>query len=301
MKKNIFYQDKIFESIGNTPLIEFGVYKNAHIFIKCEYYNGFGQSIKSRTALSAIQHLEEKKINKDEQVLLTASSGNFAVSFAAIARSKGYHVAVVVNWNITKNNEDYLRFLGAEIIKSPDIVTTMQGNAYCKKLALENDSYVVFNQSENPICPETHTRTTGPEILQDMPDVKAIITSMGSGGTLLGISSFAKEHAPHVQMFHSVAENQDTTIVGHFREGLDTETPFIKKIIEKKLSQPFPSNNPTALSYCESLNQKGIMAGLQTGGALHAAHQAIDKHNIEGNVVVVCGDGIYKNLDKIDL
>lgn len=277
--------------IGNTPVVFLEKYKNAEIWVKLEGMNLTG-SLKDRTAARFIKELEKRGDLTPGKRLLAPSSGSFAVALATQARLHNYEATLVVNSKISGVNLKMLERLDAEIIKHGTV--TEQSMRYCEKLMTEHPGkYAYADQLNDPAGVAAHYDTTAPEIIADIPEVRAVVASMGSGAALLGISSFLRDKGHHnVLVFASVAVAGDRKkITGTYSPGVDYDTPFIKRLHDEKLlAGELPVLFDTAKKNTVALANKGLFVGQQTGGVYDAALQAIDTHNIVGPVVLLSGD-----------
>ena len=152
----------------------------------------------------------------------------------------------------------------------------------------------------NPNNPKAAYETLGPEILEAIPDVQAVVGSMGSGGSMCGTARFFREHKADVKIFTSQAAH-GTKIpgTGAFVDG-DYQTPFIKELIKDKLyDDTFLISIDQAKEQTTALAAQGIFAGFQAGGVLEAAIQGIKKQGVKGAVVAVIGDSGWKNMEKL--
>lgn len=294
------YRSKQFfhKILGNTPLVEYGELGRAKLYFKLEGYNPTG-SLKDRSAFQIISDLEATGRLTPDKTLLDASSGSFACSLAYLGKILGYRVRVVVNSKISKTNLAFLKICDAEV--TPFGAVTGDGYKYCLELVeKEPNRYAFADQLNNPSSPKAHYLTTGPEILKGLPSVSAIIGSMGSGATLLGISRFLREIGSSVSVFGSVAEpKDDKKVAGTYLFGVDYPSPFIKELQdEHMLSAEIPIFQKDAMANVLQLASEGVLIGPQGGGVFQAAKKAIDQYDLEGPVVLVIGDSLLKNIDR---
>jgi len=299
--------DSILKKIGNTPIFKFpyssetedGELDNVEFYIKLEGENLTG-SVKDRAAYSIIMD----KINKGEltkgKTILDASSGSFACSVAYLGKMLGYPVTVVTGFKLTEDKAVYIRFYGAKNIPYGNI--TREGNRYCKDVLLTKkpDKYCFLDQLHNPNNAKMHERTTGPEIMQDLPDVAAIAFSLGTGGTLCGISRFLKKHYPHVKIIAITAQHgAKIPGTGAFVDG--DYTTFIEEAYKKKYYDYVAEiSEEDARKRTLDLNFKyGFYVGIQTGGVLQGLIDGIQNLKIKGKVLMISGDAGWKNMEKL--
>jgi len=293
--------DDIFQMVGNTPHIRVRAREcpSARIYVKLEGCNPSG-SLKDRAAVYMIHELLEAGTLRPSMKLLDASSGNMACAITFYGKLMGYSSTMVVNSKLTQGKRDFLKYYGATIEQIGDF--TIEGNRYCQRL-IEGDAsgeYCFLDQLHNWANPKAHYSTTGPEIFSEFPDIKMVVGSLGSGGTMLGVGEFLKHKKPDVKVV--VVESKSGTKIpgtGSFDDG-DYVTPFIKEGISKKVFDHIVKiSEASAIQRTIELRDQGIFAGLQAGGVLHATLSAVKEFNVEGDVVMISGDTGWKNLEKL--
>lgn len=288
-------------TVGQTPhfRVQCADTPAVRIYAKLEGYNPTG-SVKDRACLSLIRSLrEEGKLDKSK-TLLDASSGNMACAIAFYGRVMGFPSTVVVNSKLTVDKRNFLEYFGAEIIQVGDF--TIEGNRYCREVLVpkQPDKYVFLDQLHNWANPRAYYESIGPEILADFPDVRAVVGSLGSGGTMTGTGKFFKEHKPEVKVI-AVQAARGTKIpgTGAFEDG-DYITPFIQQSIDNHVFDfTVKVAEREAIESTLKLRDQGLFCGLQTGGVMHAAVVATRHFGLEGDVVILSGDTGWKNLAKL--
>jgi len=292
--------NSITSMMGNTPLLKINFpNKDINFYVKMESMNPTG-SIKDRASLyNILAAIKDGSLTK-EKTILDASSGNMACALAFYGYVLGYKVKVICNTKLTKDKEDYIRYFGADLEVIGDI--TYEGYQKCKSIMAteEGKNYCFLDQLHNQNNPKASFETLGPEIIKGLPNVKAIIGSMGSGGSMLGLARFIRQNNFNLKLFTSQAAS-GTKIpgTGAFVDG-DYKTPFIYEIEEKNLiDDSFLINLDEAIEGTHFLASQGVFAGYQAGGVLKAATMAIDKYNITGDIVMIIGDSGWKNMDKL--
>jgi len=286
--------------VGDTPLLKINCeeLKNATVYVKMESCNPTG-SIKDRACLSNIHDAINSEKLRPGKTILDASSGNMACALAYFGSMMGYPVKVICNTKLTADKRDFIEYFGAELEVFGDL--TIQGNRMCNELAQTEEGkekYCFLDQLHNPANPLASYNTLGPEILKEIPDVAAIVGSMGSGGSMCGLSRYIKEQNPNIKIFTSEADT-GTKIpgTGSFVDG-EYVTPFITEL-RTRVDDSFLVNQSQAENRTEQLAKQGVFAGFQAGGVLEALIRGVQKHNIEGNVVMVIGDAGWKNMEKL--
>lgn len=284
--------------VGNTPLTMLGPYKGATLWIKEEGCNPTG-SLKDRTAFGILCELDRKGELVKTRRVLDASSGSFACALAYYARLFELETTVVVNSKISEDNLKFLDIMGAEVIRYGHV--TGESRQRClEMLEAEPTAYIFTDQLENGIAPDVHQRTTAPEIfLQGLPMVAAVVGSVGSGATMLGVGRYVRMQHPGTRVFASIATlGDDKKIAGTYLEGVDYESPFIKSLRDEDLLEEIPILHEAAMRRVVETARQGILIGPQGGGVLEAACLAVDKHGIRGNVVLIAGDTLLKNVSR---
>lgn len=279
--------------VGNTPLVKIGTVGNATLWAKLEGHNPTG-SLKDRTAHAIIA--AEIEANGTGKTMLDASSGSFACALAYFSRIAGVECTVVVNSKISDDNLAFLKTQGANIIKHGTV--TGESREKCLDLVRDEPNQWHFtDQLTNPLAPKVHENTTAPEIFRDCPDVSAIFGSKGSGATLCGITRFVETKHPKVLVFGSIGIPGDVKkIAGTYVEGPDFVSPFIEELSgSNSYSGDIPVRYQDAMTACQALP---VLVGPQGGGVYTAALTAIQEHGIAGDVVLVMGDSLLKNVSR---
>lgn len=290
--------ESVFDLVGKTPLVKFGKHKNAEIYIKMEGFNPTN-SLKDRPVKEILFDLKERGLLEKNKTILDASSGSFGCSLAYFGKILGIPVEIITNSKITEGNKKFLEIMGAKTKEVGE--TTGDGNKYCKEVLLKENpnKYIFCDQINNPVGPKAHYKTTGPEILEDMPDVSMVCISYGSGSAMLGAGSYLKEKNPDIKIVSPVAKDGEN-MIGTYKPG-DYLSPFIKEFKEKEIVDlEIEITRKEAQEKTKFLLEKGFFVGEQTGGVFQAAIKAIDKLNIKGKVVILSGDGGWKNLEVLN-
>lgn len=198
--------ESIIDKIGKTPIVKLNNLSkniNANLFAKCEFMNP-GGSIKDRIAAHILAQGEKNKLINKNSTIIEATSGNTGIGVAMIASIRGYKCIFIMADKQSEEKQTLLRKMGARVITCPTNVAPEDSRSYysvAKKLAkkIKNSFYV--NQYYNPENPETHYRSTGPEIWQQCgSSLDAIVLSIGTGGTVSGLSKFLKEKNENIQI-----------------------------------------------------------------------------------------------------
>ena len=288
----------IVDLIGNTPIIEVSELSpnpDVKIYAKLEGQNPAG-SVKDRIAKAMILSAEREGKLTSGSVILEPSSGNTGIALAMISSIRGYNLKIVLPDNVSIERRQLLEVWGAEIISSPGSEGSNGAVRRAQQLAKENPDWVFLYQYGNEANPEIHYTTTGPEILQDVPDVTHFVAGLGTSGTLMGVGRFLKEQNPNIQILAVEPP------VGENVEGLRSlEDGFIPPVFEnwngmdlldgKRIIRPIES-----LEYARKLAQtSGIFAGISSGAALAGALRVAEQIE-QGSIVFIVCDGGWKYL-----
>jgi len=198
--------NNILEAIGRTPLIRLNrVSKDvpAEVYVKADYLNP-GGSVKDRIAVTMIDDAERKGLLKPGGTIIEGTSGNTGVGLALLAAVRGYKVVFTITDKQSREKIDLLKAFGAEVIVCPTAVEPEDPRSYysvAKKLSREIPNAYYPNQYENPLNPEAHYATTGPEIWEDTEGkITHFVCGMGTGGTISGAGRFLKGKNPDVKV-----------------------------------------------------------------------------------------------------
>ena len=194
--------NSVLEMIGNTPIVDLSQLSpnpNVRILGKMEGQNPAG-SVKDRIALSMITEAEAEGRITPGCTILEPSSGNTGIAMAMICRIRGYHLKIVLPGNVSIERRQLLEVYGAEIIDSPGEEGSNGAVRRAIELADEHPDWVFLYQYANEANPRAHYRTTGPEILRDVPDITHFVAGLGTSGTLMGVGTFLKEHNPEIKI-----------------------------------------------------------------------------------------------------
>src|SRR5581483_10112158 len=284
----------LLQAVGDTPLVglpSFSPAEHVRLWAKLEDRNPTG-SIKDRPALAMIEAAEADGRLKPGCTVLEPTSGNTGISLAMAAKLKGYKIVCVMPENTSEERRQLLRMYGAEIISSPAAGGSNQAVAVAKRLASENPDWVMLYQYGNPENARAHYRTTGPEILRDLPTVTHFVAGLGTTGTLVGTGRYLREHKPDVQII--AAEPRYGELVYGLR---NLDEGFVPELYDPSvLTGRYSVGSLDALRRTRELvEREGIFAGISTGGILHAALAVAEKaagtRDPADIVIVVCDAG----------
>ena len=281
----------LIEQIGNTRLVPIQrLAKNAsnnRILSKLEGDNPAG-SVKDRPAANMILQAQIRGTIKPGDVLIEATSGNTGIALAMVAATMGYRLRLLMPDNMTSERKALMKAYGAELI----LVTEEQGMEYARDLAAEmalKGDGLVLDQFANPDNWDAHYRSTGPEIwAATQGQVTHFVSSMGTTGTIMGVSRYLKEKNPDIQII-GVQPEDGSSIPGIRR----WPQAYLPKIYEpERVDRIIDVSAVDAENMARTLaREEGILAGVSSGGALQAALNLLPELRDAVVVTVVCDRG----------
>ena len=278
------------QCVGNTPLVRLqrlNPNPSNIILAKLEGNNPAG-SVKDRAALNMIIEAEKRDEISPGDTLIEATSGNTGISLAMIAAIRGYKMVLVMQENLSQERRDAMTAYGAELI----LVSEEQGMEGARDLAnqmSEDKKGTQLNQFSNQDNPRAHSKTTAKEIWQDTNgEITHFVSSMGTTGTIMGVSSYLKNKNPKIQ------------IVGIQPDG-DSHIPGIRRWPEGYLPSIFEASRVDTImdvsqksaeqTTRDLATQEGIFAGISSGGAVSCAIELSKNINNAVIVTVICDRG----------
>jgi [CysO sulfur-carrier protein]-thiocarboxylate-dependent cysteine synthase len=290
--------DSLLQAVGDTPLVglpSLSPAPHVRLWAKLEDRNPTG-SIKDRPALAMIEKAEADGLLKPGCTVLEPTSGNTGISLAMACKLKGYQLICVMPENTSLERRQLLEMYGAQIISSPAAGGSNQAVAMAKELAAEHPDWVMLYQYGNPANADAHYRTTGPEILRDLPTVTHFVAGLGTTGTLVGVGRYLREHKPDVQIV--AAEPRYGELVYGLR---NLDEGFVPELYDPDvLTARYSVGSRDALRRTRQLvEQEGIFAGISSGGILHAALAVAEKAAGAGetaDIVIIIADAGWKYL-----
>ena len=283
------------ELIGKTPLIELkNIEKknslNATVVAKLEYFNPAG-SVKDRIAKAMIEDAEAKGILKEGATIIEPTSGNTGIGLASVATAKGYRTILTMPETMSIERRNLLKAYGAEIVLTDGSKGMSGAIAKADELKNEIDGAVILGQFVNPANPETHFKTTGPEIWEDTDGkVDIFVAGVGTGGTLSGTGKYLKSQNPDVKVVAVEPETSPVLSEGHGGphkiQGIgagfvpDTlDTQVYDEIVKVPNEAAFETANSIAKT-------EGILVGISSGASLWAALQLAQRPENAGKTIV---------------
>ncbi len=284
----------VVEAIGNTPMVELrrlAPNPRVRLYAKLEGANPTG-SVKDRVARAMLEDAVRSGGLKPGQTILEPSSGNTGISLAMIGARMGHPVRIVMPENTTTERSQLLRLFGAEIVYSPGVEGSNGAIRMAQELAAADPDLYMPYQYGNEANPRCHEETTGPEILEQVPDVDVFVAGLGTGGTLTGVGRYLKRLRPGVRVV--AAE----PLPGELVQGLRSlDEGFVPPVLDPSvLDDKFlVSNRDAVIGLRRLTREEGIFAGLSCGAAVAVAAR-VAREMDRGSVVVLLADAGWKYL-----
>ena len=290
----------ILEQIGNTPLIELtkvSVNKNVTIYAKLEGNNP-GGSVKDRAAYGLIKGALDRGEIKPGTRLIEATSGNTGIALAMIANLFGINIELVMPENATRERVLTMQAFGAKVTLTPRD-RGMEGSIDYANDKLKEGGYLMLNQFGNPDNPGMHYKTTGPEIWRDTEgSITHFVSSMGTTGTIMGVSQYLKEVNPAIQIVG--CQPTDGSSIPGIRKWPQA---YLPKIFDRsRVDKVIEVDEKDARIMAKRLaKEEAVFAGMSSGGAVYAAVE-LSKELTSGVIVcIICDRGDrYLSSDLFD-
>ena len=287
---------KLTDLIGNTPLLELSNYNKsnglkARLIVKIESFNPAG-SVKDRVALAMIEDAEVKGVLTPGATIIEPTSGNTGVGLAFVAAAKGYKLILTMPDTMSVERRNLLKALGAELVLTPGADGMKGAIAKAEELKAATPGSVILQQFENPANPAMHLRTTGLEIWRDTEGkVDIFVAGVGTGGTISGVGEALKMRDPSVKAV--AVEPADSPVLSggkpgpHKIQGIGAG--FVPKVLDTKVyDEIITVSNEDAFSTGKLIGKsEGVLVGISSGAAVHAAVELAGRQENAGKTIVV--------------
>lgn len=281
--------------IGKTPLLElthiekkYGL--KAKILAKLEYFNPAG-SVKDRIAKAMIDDAEKSGKLKPDSVIIEPTSGNTGIGLAAVAAARGYRIIIVMPETMSVERRQLMKAYGAELVLTEGAKGMKGAIAKADELSKEIPNSFIPGQFVNPANPKAHFETTGPEIFEDTDgEVDIFVAGVGTGGTVTGVGQYLKSKKSEVKVV-AVEPASSAVLSGkpsgaHKIQGIGAG--FVPDVLDTAVyDEIIPVENDDAFKAGREIGKsEGVLVGISSGAALHAAIELAKRPENEGKTIV---------------
>lgn len=286
----------LIDLVGRTPLMELSAYSRLHglacpLVAKLEMFNPSG-SVKARTALAMIEDAEARGLLQPGATIIEPTSGNTGIGLAMVATIKGYHLILTMPETMSLERRNLLKALGAEIVLTSGAEGMAGSIAKAEALRDATSGAVILQQFDNPSNPAVHERTTGEEIWTETAGlVDVFVAGVGTGGTVSGVARALKKHNAAVRIV-AVEPASSPVLEGgqagpHRLQGIGAnfvpgnyDASVVDEVIPVSDDDAFRASRELAAT-------EGLLAGISSGAALHAARTLAARSDMQGKCIVV--------------
>lgn len=284
------------ELVGRTPLMRVDNYakgqgiENAELLVKLEYLNPAG-SVKDRVALAMIEDAESKGILKPGATIIEPTSGNTGIGLASVAAAKGYQVLLTLPETMSVERRTLLKAYGAQLVLTEGAKGMAGAIAKAEELQKSIPGAVILGQFDNPSNPAAHRATTGPEIWEDTEgNIDIFVAGVGTGGTITGIGEYLKSMNPQVKIV--AVEPADSPVLSggaagaHGLQGIGAG--FVPTVLNTEVYDEIMTVTTEEAYEAGRLiaRQEGVLVGITSGAALHAATELAKQPENAGKTIV---------------
>ena len=281
--------------IGHTPLLELSHIEKennleAKIVAKLEYFNPAG-SVKDRIAKAMIDDAEASGKLKPGSVIIEPTSGNTGIGLASVAAARGYRIIIVMPETMSVERRQLIKAYGAEIVLTEGAKGMKGAIARATELSQEIPNSFIPGQFVNPANPAAHKATTGPEIWEDTDGkVDIFVAGVGTGGTVTGVGEYLKSQNPNVKVVAVEPESSPVLSKGtagpHKIQGIGAG--FVPDTLNTSVyDEVLPVKNEDAFAAGKAIAKaEGILVGISSGAALHAAIELAKRPENKGKTIV---------------
>ncbi len=282
--------------IGGTPLLELthiekALGLKARILAKLEYFNPAG-SVKDRIAKAMIEEAEATGKLQPDSVIIEPTSGNTGIGLASVAAAKGYRIIIVMPDTMSVERRQLMKAYGAELVLTEGTLGMKGAIARANELAETIPGGFIPGQFVNPVNPEAHYRTTGPEIYNDTDgEIDYFVAGVGTGGTITGVGRYLKEQNPAIKV--AAVEPASSAVLStgipgpHKIQGIGAG--FVPDTLDTSIyDEIITVSNEDAFATGKEMGRKeGVLVGISSGAALSAAITIAKRPENEGKTIVV--------------
>ena len=281
--------------IGKTPLLELTHIEqdaglNARLLVKLEYFNPAG-SVKDRIAKAMLDEAEASGRLKPGSTIIEPTSGNTGIGLASVAAARGYRLIITMPETMSVERRQLMRAYGTELVLTEEAKGMKGAIAKAEELAQEISDSFIPGQFVNPANPAAHRSTTGPEIWADTGgEVDIFVAGVGTGGTITGVGQYIKEQNPAVKIV--AVEPKDSPVLSEGRSGAHKiqgiGAGFVPEVLDTAVyDEIIPVSNEDAFAAGRLISRKeGVLVGISSGAALHAAIELAKRPENAGKTIV---------------
>jgi cysteine synthase A len=287
----------VLELVGKTPAVRLNRLvgrSDAEVYVKLEYFNPMG-SVKDRIARAMVEAAEKSGEIKPGGTIVEPTSGNTGIGLALVAAARGYRLILTMPETMTQERRLLLSALGARLVLTPGEEGMTGAVKAAEKILAENPGYYMPQQFKNPANPEAHRRTTGPEIVEQIPGpIDAFVAGVGTGGTLTGAGEVIKSRYPEARIV--AVEPKDSPVLSgggpgkHKIQGIGAG--FVPAVLNRKMIDEI-----VLVSYEDArcvarglAREEGIFAGVSSGANVWAALRIASRLGRGKKVVTIACD-----------
>ncbi len=296
LDKNGRIAENLTELAGNTPMLMVSGFSrlngiNAKIIAKLEYFNPLG-SAKDRVGIALVEDAEKRGLIKSGAVIIEPTSGNTGVGLALACAVKGYKLILTMPENMSRERVLLLSALGAEIVLTPAADGMSGAIEKARKLKENTENSYIPDQFNNPANSDIHRKTTGPEILRDTyGKIDYFIAGVGTGGTITGVGEVLKAFNPDIKII--AVEPSSSPVLSGGEKGthglMGIGAGFIPTILNREIIDEViaVSEEDAYNAARQAAKTDGLLVGISSGAALHAAKEIALRNNSKDTRIVV--------------
>lgn len=285
--------------VGNTPIYQLD---DTNIFVKLEKYN-LGGSVKDRAVLGMLEEAKRQgKVNEDT-IIVEPTSGNTGIAVAILASILGLKAVIIMPESMSLERRTLIKAYGAQLILTPKELGIKGSIELAEKLRGKYPNAISLCQFDNPANPAYHHKTTGKEILEQVPDIDIFVAGVGTGGTFSGVAKYLKENKPGVLAVALEPEESPAISKGHggVHKIQGIGTGFVPENFDKELmDEVYTVSSEEAIEATKDfVRTTGIGVGISSGAAIAGAKKVAAKYP-DKKIVTILPDGVDKYLSMLD-